>query len=132
MFIIKENSKIEKAIENLNKLPEGKTTFFKGDSKEILSLFKLSKRTHNSVLVDFENNQQNVFEKTIPIKNIKITQPNIIKSRIETMIPKYKSLPTINAVKYNNEIVIYDGHHRLTTAYLLGVKNIKVNLVEVK
>ena len=129
MYIIKENSKIEKAIENLNKLPEGKTTFFKGDSKEILSLFKLSKRTHNSVLVDFENNQQNIFEKTIPIKNIKITQPYIVKSKVEAMLLNLNKLPKINVLQYKDEMVIFDGHHRLTAMYLSGIKNIKANLI---
>lgn len=68
--------------------------------------------------------------KIIPIKNIKITQPNIIKSRAEKMLVNFNKLPIINAVKYKNEVVIYDGHHRLTVHYLLGIKNIKTNLVE--
>ena len=131
MYIIKENSKIEKAIENLNKLPEGKTTFFKNDVKDISSIFTLSKRTNNSVLVDFEKNEHRAAMKIIPIKNIKITQPNIIKSRAEKMLVNFNKLPIINAVKYKNEVVIYDGHHRLTIHYLLGIKNIKTNLVEV-
>lgn len=130
MYIIKENSKIEKAIENLNKLPEGDTTFFKNDVKDISSIFTLSKRTNNSVLVDFEKNEHRAAMKIIPIKNIKITQPNIIKSRAEKMLVNFNKLPIINAVKYKNEVVIYDGHHRLTVHYLLGIKNIKTNLVE--
>ncbi len=131
MYIIKENSKIEKALKILNNLPGGTSSFFKNDVKDISSIFTLSKRTNNSVLVDFEKNEHRAATKIIPIKNIKITQPNIIKSRAEKMLLNFNKLPIINAVKYKNEVVIYDGHHRLTIHYLLGIKNIKTNLVEV-
>ena len=112
MYIIKENSKIEKALKILNNLPEGTSSFFKNDVKDISSIFTLSKRTNNSVLVDFEKNEHRAAMKIIPIKNIKITQPNIIKSKAEKMLVNFNKLPIINAVKYKNEVVIYDGDRK--------------------
>jgi hypothetical protein len=125
-----QESKIEKALKALDALPEGKTAFFKGDVKEITSIFQQSKRNNNSVQVDFENNEQGAIEKIIYLSDINITQPNVIKSKVEKMLTIFSKLPSINAVKYKDETVIYDGHHRLLTAYLLGIKTIKINLVK--
>jgi ParB-like chromosome segregation protein Spo0J len=44
------------------------------------------------------------------------------------MLLNLNKLPKINVLQYKDEMVIFDGHHRLTAMYLLGIKNIKANL----
>ena len=47
------------------------------------------------------------------------------------MIEKFDKLPIINAVQFSDGISIYDGHHRLLTAWSIGETRIKVNLVKI-
>jgi hypothetical protein len=47
------------------------------------------------------------------------------------MIEKFDKLPMINVVEFSDGLVIYDGHHRLLTAWALGETKIKFNLVKI-
>ena len=50
--------------------------------------------------------------------------------KVEKMLTA-KDLPLINVVKFKDGYAIYDGHHRLMTAWALDDKKIKVNLVTI-
>jgi hypothetical protein len=47
------------------------------------------------------------------------------------MIRRKGSLKTINVIEFPEGMVIYDGHHRLTTAWALGETKLKVNYVKI-
>ena len=51
-----------------------------------------------------------------------------ISKQVVTLNGKLK---TINVVQFPDGLAIYDGHHRLTTAWALGETKIKVNLVKI-
>ena len=118
-------SKMDKAMEKLQALPQGKMF---DDAKNIESVFKKSKHTWSEVIETFETNQIGAVETQINIKDIQITQPNIQLRKVEKMLTT-KDLPLINAVKFKDGYAIYDGHHRLMAAWALDDKKIKVNLV---
>ena len=119
-------SKVDKAMEKLQALPQGKMF---DDAKNIESVFKKSKHTWHEVIETFEANQADAVETQIPIKDIQITQPNIQLNKVEKMLSA-KNLPVVNAVKFKDGYAIYDGHHRLMSAWALGETKIKVNLVK--
>ena len=121
------SSKIYKAIEQLSKLPQGKIF---DDAKNITGIFKQSKLIHNKVLVDFENMRQTSYITEIPLSNIRITQSNIRENKVIDIIKSYNKNITIPGVRYGEVVVIPDGHHRLTAAFLLGLNKIKVELVD--
>ena len=120
-------SRLDKAIEKIQALPQGKMF---NDAKNIEGIFKKSKHTWSEVIETFEKNQDQAKEVQIPIKDIQITQPNIQMGKVEKMLIA-NDLPLINVVKFKDGYAIYDGHHRLMTAWALGDKKIKVNLVTV-
>lgn len=120
-------SKVDKAMEKLQALPQGKMF---DDAKNIESVFKKSKHTWSEVIETFETNQSDAVETQINIKDIQITQSNIQLYKVEKMLTA-KDLPLINVVKFKDGYVIYDGHHRLMTAWALDDKKIKVNLVTI-
>jgi hypothetical protein len=120
-------SKFDKAIEKIQALPPGKMF---SDAKNIEGVFKKSKHTWHEVIETFETNQDKAKEAQIPIKDIQITQPNIQIHKVEKMLG-VNDLPLINVVKFKDGYAIYDGHHRLMTAWALGDKKIKVNLVTI-
>lgn len=120
-------SKVDKAMEKLQALPQGKMF---DDAKNIESVFKKSKHTWHEVIETFETNQSDAVETQINIKDIQITQPNIQLYKVEKMLTA-KDLPMINVVKFKDGYAIYDGHHRLMTAWALDDKKIKVNLVTI-
>lgn len=47
------------------------------------------------------------------------------------MLLNFNKLEPINVVQFHNEFAIYNGHHRLITAWALGETKIKANLVTV-
>jgi len=118
-------SKLDKAVEKIQALPQGQLF---SDAKNIEGVFKKSKHTWSEVIETFEKNQDQAKETQIPVKDIQITQPNIQMRKVEKMLGT-KDLPLINVVKFKDGYAIYDGHHRLMTAWALGDKKIKVNLV---
>jgi hypothetical protein len=120
-------SRLDKAIEKIQALPQGKMF---NDAKNIEGIFKKSKHTWSEVIETFEKNQDQAKEVQIPIKDIQITQPNIQMGKVEKMLIA-NDLPLINVVKFKDGYAIYDGHHRLMTSWALGDKKIKVNLVTV-
>ena len=120
-------SRLDKAIEKIQALPQGKMF---NDAKNIEGIFKKSKHTWSEVIETFEKNQDQAKGVQIPIKDIQITQPNIQMGKVEKMLIA-NDLPLINVVKFKDGYAIYDGHHRLMTAWALGDKKIKVNLVTV-
>lgn len=120
-------SKADDAMEKIQALPQGKMF---DDARNIESVFKKSKHTWSEVIETFEKHQDEAKEVQIPVKDIQITQPNIQLRKVEKMLGA-KDLPLINVVKFNDGYAIYDGHHRLITAWALNDKKIKVNLVTV-
>ena len=67
----------------------------------------------------------------IDLDKIEITQPNIQSNKVKKMLSNTKELPLIDVVQFKDgTYAIPDGHHRLTTGYLLGEKKIKVNLIK--
>ena len=120
-------SKVDAAMEKIQALPQGKMF---DDAKNIESIFKKSKHTWSEVIEAFEKHQDEAKEVQIAIKDIQITQPNIQMSKVEKMLTA-KDLPMINVVKFKDGYAIYDGHHRLMTAWALDDKKIKVNLVTI-
>lgn len=115
------------AIENVNGLPQGSTF---EDAKKIDGIFNRSVHTWSETIEAFEKNKTDSNLTSVNVADIKITQPNIQSNKVEAMISKKGELPIINAVQFKDEIVIYDGHHRLTAAWATGETKIKVNLVK--
>jgi hypothetical protein len=115
-------------MEKINSLPKG--AMF-DDAKKIEKVFKRSEHTWHEVIETFEKNQKDAKVKTINVKDIQITQPNIQSHKIEKMLEEFDKLPLINVVEFPDGLAIYDGHHRLMTAWAIGEKKIKVNLVTV-
>lgn len=118
---------MDDAMEKIQALPQGKMF---DDARNIESVFKKSKHTWSEVIETFEKHQDEAKEVQIPVKDIQITQPNIQLRKVEKMLGA-NDLPLINVVKFNDGYAIYDGHHRLMTAWALNDKKIKVNLVTV-
>lgn len=120
-------SRLDAAMEKIQALPRGKMF---DDAKNIEGVFKKSKHTWSEVIEAFETRQDSAKETQIAIKDIQITQPNIQLGKVEKML-NASNLPLINVVKFNDGYAIYDGHHRLMSAWALNDKKIKVNLVTI-
>ena len=118
---------IEKAIEKLYSLPRGKIF---SNAKDISNIFKKSNIPYSKVLFNYEQGEQNANIKFVDIDKIEVTQPNITSSKVEKYIKDFNQNSAIPGVMYGKNIVIPDGHHRLTAAYLLGYDKIKVSLVQ--
>lgn len=67
-------SNIDSVSVRIDGLPKG--SMFE-DSKKINNIFTKSKYSWSEVIENFERNQTNAKTKTISIRDIKITQPNI-------------------------------------------------------
>jgi hypothetical protein len=125
-FINESNA--DSASEKIESLPKGSTF---DDAKRIDGIFSKSKHTWSEVIEAFEKMQKNAKSKTISIKEIQITQPNIQSNKVKAMIENFDKLPAINVVQFPDGFGIYDGHHRLLAAWALGKTKIKVNLVKI-
>lgn len=121
-------SKLDSAYERIDSLPKGE--MFE-DAKKISGVFDRSKHTWSEVIEAFEKRQNEAKVKSINIKDIQITQPNIQSNKVKGMMTKFDKLPIINVVQFPDGFAIYDGHHRLLTAWALGETKIKVNLVKI-
>lgn len=121
-------SKVEVANQKIDDLPKGATF---EDAKKIDGVFDKSKHTWSEVIEAFESNQKDAKVKSVNVKDIQITQPNIQANKVKRMIVEPGKLPIINAVQFSDGISIYDGHHRLMTTWALGETKIKVNLVKI-
>lgn len=124
---VNESKDVDLAMSRIDSLPRGSTF---EDAKRIDGVFKKSKHAWSEVIETFEKHESDAVESTIPVKDIRITQPNIQVNKVEKML-NAKDLPLINVVKFKDDYAIYDGHHRLMAAWALGEAKIKVNLVTV-
>ena len=128
LFINEAKVNTQVAMDKVNSLPKGKMF---DDARKIDTVFKRSSHTWSEVIETFEKNQSDASIKTVNIKDIQITQPNIQAHKIENMLKDFGKLPLINVVEFPDGLAIYDGHHRLIVAWAMGEKKIKVNLVKV-
>jgi hypothetical protein len=117
----------QRGIEKVGTLPKGKIF---DDAKNIESVFKKSAHAWHETIAVFEANQDGAKVASVSIANVHVTQPNIQANKVGKMIADFGNLPIINAVQFNDAIVIYDGHHRLMTAWALGMTEVEVNLVK--
>lgn len=122
-----ESNGRESAQDKLDSLPKGKIF---DDAVDISGIFKKSNKSHNEVLVDYETEDGNIVITEVKISDIQITQPNITKKKVLRFLKDVNKLPPIPVVKYGRQIVTFDGHHRLVTAWLAGHKTIKVSMAE--
>lgn len=127
-FVNEAKRDVDSAMELIDSLPKGATF---DDAKRIDGVFDRSKHTWSEVIEAFEKRQREAKVKSVNVKDVKITQPNIQSSKIKGMLDKVDKLPLINMVQFPDGLVIYDGHHRLLTAWALGETKIKANLVKV-
>jgi len=128
LFINEAKVNTQVAMDKVNSLPKGKMF---DDARKIDTVFKRSSHTWSEVIETFEKNQSDASIKTVNIKDIQITQPNIQAHKIENMLKDFGKLSLINVVEFPDGLAIYDGHHRLIVAWAMGEKKIKVNLVKV-
>jgi hypothetical protein len=126
-FVSESKIDAASAMIKIEALPKG--SMF-ADAKKIDGIFKKSSRTWSEVVETFEKNKTKAKVKTVNLKDIKITQPNIQSHKVEKMLDEFEKLPLINVVDFSGELAIYDGHHRLMAAWALGQDKIKVNLVK--
>lgn len=125
---INEAKDIESAVERLDSLPKG--AIF-DDAKKIDGIFNITKHSWSEVVETFEKHEKDAQIKTVNIKDIQITQRNVQSYKVKEMIERPKKLKLINVVQFPDGMAIYDGHHRLTTAWALGETKLKVNLVKI-
>lgn len=121
-------SKVDVANQKINDLPKGATF---EDAKRIDDVFKRSRHTWSEVIEAYESNEKDAKVKSVNVKDIQITQPNIQANKVKGMITEHGKLPIINAVQFSDGISIYDGHHRLMTVWAFGETKIKINLVKI-
>ena len=114
---VSESRDIETAHNRIDNLPKGSTF---EDAKRIDSIFKKSKHTWSETIEAFEKNQKDAEIKLVNIKDIRITQPNVQSIKVKAMIDNVDKLPTLNAVQFSDELVIYDGHHRLLATWAVS------------
>lgn len=115
------------ADEKMDSLPQGDLF---PTAKRIDGIFKKSRHSWSEVIESLERNIENGKRTTVNIEDVKITQPNVLSSKVKKMVQGSGKTPTIDAVLFpDGEIVIHDGHHRLTANWALGNKTIEVNLV---
>lgn len=125
---VTEAKNTEAAFKKIDGLPKG--AIF-DDAKRIDDIFNITKHSWSDVVNAFEQNEKNAKIKLINIKDIQITQRNIQSNKVKEMIGRSDKLKTINVVEFPDSLAIYDGHHRLTTAWSLGETKLKVNLVKI-
>jgi CRISPR/Cas system CSM-associated protein Csm4 (group 5 of RAMP superfamily) len=125
---INESQKQEAALQKVEALPKG--SIF-DDAKRIDSIFKINNRSWSEVVQAWEENEKSAKSKTINPKDVQITQRNIQLSKVEEMIRRKGPLKTINVIEFPEGMVIYDGHHRLLTAWALEETKLRVNYVKV-
>ncbi len=100
------------------------------DAKRIDGIFKLNNRPWSEIVQTWEENEKQAKPKTINPKDIQITQRNIQLGKVDEMIHRKGSLKTIHVIEYPEGMVIYDGHHRLTTAWALGIHKLRVDYIK--
>jgi len=124
---LNESQKEDAAMQKVEALPEG--SIF-DDAKRIDGIFKLNNRPWSEIVQTWEENEKQAKPKTINPKDIQITQRNIQLSKVHEMIYRKGPLKTIHVIEYPEGMVIYDGHHRLTTAWALGITKLKVDYIK--
>lgn len=124
---VNEAKNIDSAIDRIDSLPKGATF---EDAKRIDGIFDRSKHTWSEVIETFEKNQKDAKIKSVNVKDIQITQPNIQSNKVKNMIQDFSKLEPINVVQFSDGMAIYDGHHRLLTTWALGETKLKVNLLK--
>jgi hypothetical protein len=124
---LNESQKEDAAMQKVEALPKG--SIF-DDAKRIDGIFKLNNRPWSEIVQTWEENEKQAKPKTINPKDIQITQRNIQLSKVHEMIHRKGSLKTIHVIEYPEGMVIYDGHHRLTTAWALGITKLKVDYIK--
>jgi hypothetical protein len=127
-FINESKRDFDSAMELIDGLPKG--SMF-DDAKKIDGVFDRSKHTWSEVIETFEKNQSEAKVKSVNVKDVKITQPNIQSNKVKGMLSDFDKLPLINMLQFPDGLAIYDGHHRLLAAWALGETKIKVNLVKI-
>ena len=125
---VNEAKNTDSAIEKIDSLQKG--AIF-DDAKRIDTIFNITKHSWSDVMHTYEQNKDKAKIKSINVKDIQITQPNIQSNKVKEMINRDGKLKMINVVEFPDGYAIYDGHHRLTTAWALGETKIKVNLVKI-
>ena len=125
---INEAKDTKSAIAKIDGLPKG--SIF-DDAKRIDDIFNITKHSWSDVINAFEKNEKDAKAKSVNVKDIQITQRNVQSNKVKEMINRDSKLKTINVVQFPDGLAIYDGHHRLTTAWALGETKIKVNLVKI-
>jgi len=125
---VNEAKDVESAVAKIDSLPIG--TIF-DDAKKIDGIFNMTKHSWSDVINAYEQNKKDGKMKSVNVKDIQITQRNIQSNKVKEMINRDGKLKTINVVQFPDGLVIYDGHHRLTTTWALGETKIKVNLVKI-
>jgi len=125
---VNEAKDVESAVAKIDSLPIG--AIF-DDAKKIDGIFNMTKHSWSDVINAYEQNKKDGKMKSVNVKDIQITQRNIQSNKVKEMISRDGKLKTINVVQFPDGLVIYDGHHRLTTAWALGETKIKVNLVKI-
>ena len=125
---VKENISVDTAYDKIDRLPQGKIF---NDAKRIDGIFNKSKHSYSEVIEAFEKNKAKNNIEFVSVKDVHITQPNIQSNKVKRMIDNFTKSSPINVVQFQDgEMSIYDGHHRLTAAWVLGKNKIKVNLVK--
>ena len=125
---VNEAKDVESAVAKIDSLPIG--AIF-DDAKKIDGIFNMTKHSWSDVINAYEQNKKDGKMKSVNVKDIQITQRNIQSNKVKEMINRDGKLKTINVVQFPDGLVIYDGHHRLTTSWALGETKIKVNLVKI-
>jgi hypothetical protein len=125
---INESKNTDSAIEKIDSLQKG--AIF-DDAKKIDTIFNMTKHSWSDVINAYEQNKDKAKIKSVNVKDIQITQQNIQSNKVKEMINRDGKLKMINVVEFPDGLAIYDGHHRLTTAWALGETKIKVNLVKI-
>jgi hypothetical protein len=125
---VSEAKDVESAFAKIDALPKG--SIF-DDAKRIDDIFNITKHSWSDVINTYEQNKDKAKIKSVNVKDIQITQRNIQSNKVKEMINRDGKLKMINVVEFPDGLAIYDGHHRLTTAWALGETKIKVNLVKI-
>jgi len=125
---LNESQKQDAAMKKVEALPKG--SIF-DDAKRIDSIFQISNRAWSEVVQAWEENEKSAKSKTINPKDVQITQRNIQSSKVGEMIYRKGPLKTINVIEFPEGMVIPDGHHRLLTAWALGITKLSVNYIKV-
>jgi hypothetical protein len=124
---LNKSQKEDAAVQKVEALPKG--SIF-DDAKRIDGIFKLNNRPWSEIVQTWEENEKQAKPKTINPKDVQITQRNIQSGKVHEMIHRKGPLKTIHVIEYPEGMVIYDGHHRLTTAWALGIHKLRVDYIK--